>query len=135
MELGNKLLLETKNSTIIQTTIRKIKASKVNEIVLVLGKNAQMFKDKINDKNIIFVVNKNFQDGIASSIKKGLENIDKNTKGAMICLGDMPLIKTSTYNNKIINSFNENGNKSMIPFFNKIKKEILFCLIKFILKN
>ena len=38
MELGNKLLLETKNSTIIQTTIRKIKASKVNEIVLVLGK-------------------------------------------------------------------------------------------------
>ena len=37
-------------------------------------------------------------------LKKGLKKVNKDNIGAMICLADMPLIKTSTYN-QIIHSY------------------------------
>ena len=46
MELGNKLLLEKNKITIIENTIREVKASKVDEIIVVLGKDSAIFKKK-----------------------------------------------------------------------------------------
>ena len=39
MKLGNKLLLEKNNVPIIKTTLERVAASKVNEIIVVLGKD------------------------------------------------------------------------------------------------
>ena len=115
MKLGNKLLLEKNNTTIIQETIKRVQASSVNEVIVVLGKDHKIFKKKINDNTINYVTNKSYSSGIASSIKKGLEKVNKRNLGVMICLGDMPLIKSSTYI-KIINEFHEK-NKNIIPCF------------------
>ena len=38
----------------------------------------------------------------------------------MICLADMPLIKTSTYN-QIIHSYYKNKRKNIIPYFENIR--------------
>ena len=121
MLLGNKLLLEKNNIPIIKTTLEKIKASKVQEIIIVLGKDSELILNKIKSPDLIVSINKNFNDGISSSIKNGIKNIDSSSLGVMICLGDMPLIKTSTYN-KIIDAFYNYNNKNIIPCFNKNRK-------------
>ena len=104
MELGNKLLLEKKETPIIKITLDKIKAAKVKEIIIVLGKNSKSFKNVIEDKSVKLFFNSNYKNGISSSIKKGIEKVDNSCEGALICLADMPSIKTSTYN-KIIDAF------------------------------
>ena len=126
MELGNKLLLKKKNTTIIEETLKRIKASKVNEVILVLGRESAIFKKKINDDSLTYVINENYNDGISSSIKSGFEKINQKSIAAIVCLGDMPLVKTSTYN-KIINYFYENKSKNIVPCFkNKKGNPVLF---------
>ena len=71
MLLGNKLLLEKNNIPIIKTTLEKIKASKVQEIIIVLGKDSELILNKIKSPDLIVSINKNFNDGISSSIKNG----------------------------------------------------------------
>ena len=120
MELGNKLLLEKKQTPIIKITLENIKATKVDEIIIVLGKSSKSFKNVIEDANIKFFFNSNYKNGISSSIKKGIEKVDITSEGALICLADMPSVKTSTYN-KIIDAFYKYKKKNIIPYFNNKK--------------
>ena len=56
MKLGNKLLLEKNNVPIIKTTLERVAASKVNEIIVVLGKDSSLIKNKVNEDIInVFV--------------------------------------------------------------------------------
>ncbi len=131
MELGNKLLLEKNKITIIENTIRGVKASKIDEIIVVLGKDSAIFKKKINDKTIVYVINRNYSNGISTSIKKGLEKVNKKSIATIICLGDMPSIKTSTYD-KIIDTFYNSQNKNIIPYFKSIQgNPVLFNKVYF----
>ena len=131
MELGNKLLLEKNKITIIENTIRKVKASKVDEIIVVLGKDSAIFKKKINDKTIVYVTNKDYSKGISTSIKKGLEKVNKKSIAAIICLGDMHSIKTVTYN-KIIDKFYNSKNQNIIPYFKSMQgNPVLFNKVYF----
>ena len=96
-----------------------------------LGKNSKSFKNVIEDKSVKLYFNSNYKNGISSSIKKGIEKVDNSCEGALICLADMPSIKTSTYN-KIIDAFYKYKKQNIIPYFNK-KKEIQFYLVNHIL--
>ena len=122
MTLGNKLLLRKNNVPLIKITFENIKASKVDNISIVLGKNLESIKNIISDQNVNFLKNDNYQKGISTSIKKGIENLNSDSSGVLICLGDMPLIKTDTYN-EIIDAFYKNNNQSVIPFFKKKKRK------------
>ena len=73
MKLGNKLLLEKNNVPIIKTTLERVAASKVNEIIVVLGKDSSLIKNKVNDKRVKFVINIDYRNGISSSIKKRIK--------------------------------------------------------------
>jgi molybdenum cofactor cytidylyltransferase len=131
MKLGNKLLLEKNNVPIIKTTLERVAASKVNEVIVVLGKDPSLIKNKVNDKRVKCVTNIDYRNGISSSIKKGLKKVNKNNIGAMICLADMPLIKTGTYN-QIINSYYQNNRKNIIPYFEHIRgNPVLFDKLYF----
>lgn len=120
MKIGNKLLLKINKYPIISITLDKIKASNVNEIILILGNDYLNIKNIIKEKNIKIYINSNYRSGISSSIIKGLQKVNKLSEGALICLADMPLIKTSTYN-IIIDAFYKNNKKNIIPYYNKTK--------------
>ncbi len=131
MTLGNKLLLRKNNVPLIKITFENIKASKVDNISIVLGKNLQSIKSIISDQNVKFLKNNDYKNGISTSIKKGIENLNPASKGVLICLGDMPLIKTSTYN-EIIDAFYKSNNRSVIPYFKKKRgNPILFSQLHF----
>ena len=53
------------------------------------------------NNKIKFVFNKDFSNGIASSIKVGLKKISKQTESFFICLADMPNVNKNIYNNMI----------------------------------
>ena len=89
----NKLIKIFKDKPLITHSVINILASSIDELIVVLGYQREIIENII-DKNekIKFVFNKNFQSGMASSIKTGLNHLPKETKAFFISLGDMPLI-------------------------------------------
>jgi len=100
----NKLIKLYKKTPLINHSLKKLQKSNVNKIIIVLGHDYREIKKiiKKNRKNI-FIYNKNFKKGMASSIKVGLKKVARNDEGFIVVQSDMPFIKTSDIN-KIYNS-------------------------------
>ena len=113
----NKLIKIYKKKPLINHSLNTLHKSKVDKVIIVLGYQHEKLKKiiKKNRKNI-FILNKDYKKGMASSIKTGLKKVLKKDKGFIIVQSDMPFIKTSDIN-KIYSSI-------------KIKK-FLVCALKF----
>ena len=100
----NKLIKKFKSIPLINHVLGSLLKSKVNKIIIVLGHQNKEVKKviKTNRKNI-FVYNKDYKKGMASSIKIGLKKVSRNDKGFIVVQSDMPFIKATDVN-KIYNS-------------------------------
>ena len=98
----NKLTKEIQGIPLIKHSVKNILASSIDELIVVLGYQKEII-EKLIDKNekIKFVFNKNFESGMASSIKTGLNNLSEKTEAFFICLGDMPTVNPNIYNQLI----------------------------------
>ena len=125
----NKLIKLYKKKPLINHSLKALHKSKVNKVIIVLGHQHKEVKKiiKKNKKNI-FIYNKNYKKGMASSIKAGLKKVTRNDKGFIIVQSDMPFIKTSDIN-KIYNSIKlKNYLVHILKFKNKIGNPIGFDL-------
>tara|TARA_B100001063_G_scaffold104746_1_gene97792 strand:- start:388 stop:963 length:576 start_codon:yes stop_codon:yes gene_type:complete len=111
----NKLIKLYKKIPLINHLLKALHKSKIDKVIIVTGHQQKELKKiiKKNKKNI-FIFNKNFKKGMASSIKAGLKKVSKNDKGFIIFQSDMPFVKTSDIN-KIYNSI-------------KLKKSLVYAL-------
>ena len=111
----NKLAKEIQGIPLIKLSVKNILASSINELIIVLGHQKEII-EKLIDKNekIKFVFNKNFESGMASSIKTGLNNLSEKTEAFFICLGDMPMINQDVYN-QLIRS--RNNKEIIVPTY------------------
>ena len=113
MKGENKLTKKIQDIPLIKHSVKNILASSIDKIIIVLGYQNEIVKKIIDqDKKIEFVINKNFSNGMASSIKIGLKHLPEKTEAFFICLGDMPMIKKDTFN-LIIKS--KNNNEIIVP--------------------
>jgi len=125
----NKLIKLYKKKPLIDHSLKALHKSKVNKVIIVIGYQHKEIKKTIkkNKKNI-FIYNKNFKKGMASSIKVGLKKVSRNDKGFVIVQSDMPFIKTSDIN-KIYDSIKlKNYLVHVLKFKNKIGNPIGFDL-------
>ena len=95
----NKLIKLYKKKPLINYSLKTLHKSKVNKVIVVLGYQKNEIKKiiKKNKKNI-FVFNKEYKKGMASSIKVGLKKVTKKDKGFIIVQSDMPYIKSTDIN-------------------------------------
>ena len=111
----NKLTKEIKGIPLIKHSVKNILASSINELIIVLGYQKEII-EKLIDKHekIKFVFNKDFESGMASSIKTGINHLSKNTEAFFICLGDMPMVNSDIYN-QLIQS--RNNKEIIVPTY------------------
>ena len=128
-----KQLLKWKNSNLLNHTIYKAIELNLKEIVVVLGANADMIIPKINQSKVNILINKDWKNGLGSSISAGITYINKsfqNIDAALIMLSDQPLIEFDHYlklikyfssKNKTIVATKYNDSKLGVPaLFDKI---------------
>ena len=115
MKGENKLTKKIQGIPLIKLSVKNILASSINELIIVLGHQKEII-EKFIDKNekIKFVFNKDFESGIASSIKAGLNHLSNNTETFFICLGDMPMVNQEVYN-QLIRS--RNNKEIIVPTY------------------
>ena len=125
--IENKLLKIYKKKPLITFSLESLNKSKVNKIIIVLGfQNKEVKKVIKKNKKIIFITNKNYKKGMASSIKNGLKKVSKKDKGFIIVQSDMPFIKTTDVN-KIYDSIKKNKDLvHALKFKNKVGNPIGF---------
>ena len=92
-----KLLMPFGRTTIIESTLDNLLASGVDEIVLVLGAEAEKIRLAAGARPIRPVVNNAYRDGMATSIVAGVRAASPGAEWLMIALGDQPLIEPETY--------------------------------------
>lgn len=117
-----KQLLPWKDKTILETVIDNVLESRYidDEIRVVLGAEAEKVKGKIDyyeDDRLRIKENPDYQEGMSSSLKKGIEDLSENTKYLVIFLGDQPLI-TSDIFDMLINEFEKSSTDIMLPSYN-----------------
>ena len=98
----NKLTKKIQGNPLIKLSVKNILASSIDELIVVLGYQKEII-EKLIDKHekIKFVFNKDFESGMASSIKTGIDNLSDKTGAFFICLGDMPMVSHDIYNQLI----------------------------------
>ena len=131
MDGENKLTKEIQGVPLIKHSVKNILAASIDELIIVLGYQKEII-EKLIDKNekIKFVFNKDFESGMASSIKTGLNNLSEKTESFFICLGDMPMVGHDIYNQLIKSKANKEiivptykGQQGNPVLFNKSMKE------------
>ena len=102
MDGENKLAKKIQGIPLIKHSVKNILTSSIDELIIVLGHQKEIV-EKLIDKNekIKFIFNKDFENGMASSIKTGLSNLSEKTESFFICLGDMPMVNRGVYNQLI----------------------------------
>jgi len=117
----NKLLLPWKGTTVVAHVVNQLLDAAVDEVIVVLGYEADLVKRTITKNvRIRFVYNEDFEKGMTTSIQKGVAAADPNSKGFMICLSDLVLMESSDYN-KIADAwqkeFVQDGKTIVLPTY------------------
>ena len=114
----NKLVKKYKNIPLIKHAVSNVLNSSIDELIIVLGYQKEAIEKIIEEnKKIKFIANPNFESGIASSIKKGLDSLSKETEAFFICLGDMPNVNKEIYNQLINASFSNKDKEIFVPYY------------------
>ena len=115
MPSENKLLLKIGGQSIAAKTVGNLSKAGFFPIVIVTGHEADRIEEVLQDYSVIFIHNEEFQEGMGSSIRKGM-NGTEGWDGALIAMGDMPFVSIQTLV-QIRVAFEQNPNSIIAPIF------------------
>ncbi len=111
----NKLLAELGGKTLVRIVTEQALASKASGVVVVTGHQAAQVEQALSGLNVRFVRNPDFAEGLASSVKSGIAAVPQNADGAVVCLGDMPLISADLIDRLIETFAPDRGSLIAVP--------------------
>ncbi len=110
-----KMLLQWKNSTVIETVVHTVMASTLQKIVVVTGSHRDEIKSLLELLPVELVFNPDFANGeMLVSFQKGLRALS-DCDAAMLFLGDQPQIQIRTVEQLIADY---SGQAILIPSYN-----------------
>jgi molybdenum cofactor cytidylyltransferase len=120
-----KPLLPWGEHTLIEYQLREFKASHIDGVIAVLGHRAEEVRAKISDAKVQVVVNKNYLQGRATSVKAGARALPPDTSAIVIQSVDQPrprslldaLIETHLSNDNLITVPTHKGRRGHPPVF------------------
>jgi molybdenum cofactor cytidylyltransferase len=111
----NKLLAELDGKKLVRTVAEQALASKASEVIVVTGHQAELVEQALAGLKVRFVRNPDFAGGLASSVKAGIGAVPDKADGAIVCLGDMPLIDAKLIDHLIETFAPDRGQLIVVP--------------------
>lgn len=91
----NKLAMSAGGSTILQQSLAAVQAANVQEVLVVLGHEAEAL-EPLMPIEIRRELNPDYADGIGKSLSFGISKISSDADACFIFLADMPLVAATT---------------------------------------
>lgn len=117
----NKLLADIGGKPMIRHVVERILESRVTQVHVVLGHEQSQVRDALAGTNVKFVENPSHAEGMSTSIKAGLSVLDPQINGAIICLGDMPLVSARLIDTLIATFENHHGHAICVPTYDRTR--------------
>ncbi|NQU85888.1 MAG: molybdenum cofactor cytidylyltransferase [Mariniphaga sp.] len=124
-----KLLLPFRGKTIIESVVKKAVASKSDRVLVVTGSDEDRIIPLIEQENVQTASNKNYQDGMFSSVLCGI-NVLPDAAAVVVMLGDQPMVQTDVINS-LIKDFKRAGNGIIIPTYKGKRGHPILIDLKF----
>jgi len=91
-----KQLLEFQGKPLLQHAIDNARASRLDQIVLVLGANRDRVEEAVDSAGLRIVENPDFAAGQSTSLIAGVNAVDADVAGVLFLLGDQPGVTSQT---------------------------------------
>ncbi len=88
----NKLLEKLDGKPLVRIAAEQALASRASPVIVVTGHQGDLVRAALDGLDVRFVANPDFAEGLATSVKSGIAAVPDAADGAMVCLGDMPLV-------------------------------------------
>jgi molybdenum cofactor cytidylyltransferase len=111
----NKLLAELDGKKLVRIVTEQAIASKAHGVIVVTGHQADLVEQALQGLPVNFVRNPDFAGGLASSVRAGIAAVAADADGAVICLGDMPMINAHLIDRLIEAYAPDRGNLIVVP--------------------
>lgn len=116
-----KALVDWNGRPLIADILQRLLASKLDEIIVVLGAGAKLIEPfLLKHKKIKVVYNKDYKLGQTSSFKTGWRALSPGTRAAGLLPVDYPLLKTETVD-QLINEFTIRKPLFLVPAYQNRK--------------
>ena len=112
----SKLALPWGRKTVLERCVDVLVRSNIKEVVVVLSDRTKALGDRLRGPKVRLVVNPNYHRGMSTSIRRGVQAVDRKSDGMLIALGDQPLLRTKTIN-ALIHALVQEKGKIIVPVF------------------
>ena len=112
----NKLLEDYAGKPLVRHAVEAAQKSLVSNVTVVTGHEESRVREALSGIDVNFASNPHFADGLATSLASGIRALPDDCDGAIILLGDMPLVSAELIN-QLIAAFAPHDNRSIcVPF-------------------
>lgn len=117
MGKDNKLLALLDGKPLVCHVVDALAKTAVSPIVVVTGHQSDAVRAALSGSHVRFAHNPDFADGLSTSLRVGLHQLDSTIDGALICLADMPRVRRD-HLEALVGAFEpEDGREVVVPTF------------------
>jgi molybdenum cofactor cytidylyltransferase len=88
----NKLLAEIGGRPLVRIAAEEALASHARPVIVVTGHQRERVEAALSGLDVTFAHNRDFAEGLSTSLKVGMVSVPSDVDGAIVCLGDMPQV-------------------------------------------
>ena len=110
---SNKLLTSVSGKPMIRHSAEALLASSAGPVLVVTGHERERVVEALQGLAVQFIDNPAYASGLASSLKAGLAAVPADADGAIVALGDMPLV-AGRHVNRLIAAFSPAEKRTII---------------------
>ena len=125
-----KLLLPYGDKTIIETVVQNVVSSRADRVVVVLGGHRREIEAKIRGFAVKKVINRRYQEGMLSSVRRGLSALPSSARAAVFILADQPDVSSSLIDS-VIEAYRREKKGIVLPVYRKKRGHPLLIDLKY----
>ena len=112
----NKMLLELGGRTLVRRTVTTAFSAGLDPVLVVLGHESDRVRAELSGLPYTAVLNSDYARGMNTSLRAGIAALPDDAAGAVVLLGDMPLVDASMVR-ALLTAFRRSGPKLAISSY------------------
>lgn len=122
-----KLPLDWGGQPVIRRAVEQIKAGGLDELIVVVGREAPAIREALSGLPVRFVLNPEPEAGQGSSVACGIAALAPGTEAALIALGDQPVLPPEVIPS-LLQTFRQAGKSIVAPVYRGVQgNPVLFA--------
>lgn len=111
---ANKLLAEVDGIPMVLRAVNAARAARVSEVVVVTGHEAERIEALLAGRGARVVRNPDYENGMSTSLRRGLDALPAECEGVIVLLADMPRV-SADHLDRLIDAFDDKAARIVVP--------------------